>query len=86
MYPPAYLHIINVTYSINACDGMWVCVYVGVCTWVWGIRMTAQSNLPCSVNCLNLQLKCANEHTADTEKHKYASEETLQSLVYQGCN
>lgn len=58
---------------------------VCVCVWKWGLGLAAQSNLPCSVNCLNLQLKCANEHTADTEKH-IPSSETRQSQLHQGCN
>lgn len=49
------------------------CVHIGAGVWGGGLRKNAPSNLPCSVNCLNLQLKCANEHKADTEKHKYSS-------------
>lgn len=66
MYLPFDLHIIDVAYGLNACD--WMCAFVGVCMWEWGLRMAASSNLPCSVNCLHLQQKCANEHTADSDK------------------
>lgn len=30
------LHIIDVTHSLNACD--WMCAYVGVCMWEWGVE------------------------------------------------
>lgn len=48
----AWLHVLNVQYC--TCD--WTRV-VGVA----GLGLVAASNLPCSVNNLNLLLECVNE-------------------------
>lgn len=79
---PLWISLILNKAQMHVSGCVQVCACVCVCTWEWGLRLTAQSNLPCSVNCLNHKLRCANKHKADTEKHKYLSSEKAATDMY----